>query len=529
MPLLTTGMQNVSAWLDSHGDDVARFFHDAGEMAGKAASGIIGVFGAVQKGWDMIPEPVRNFLLAGFAADKTIKFLFGFDPAKMILGKLAGGIFEKGGTPANPLYVSDVAGGLGKAGAGGLASGLGGLLLGGMLAVTIAGITAEVADMLGFKQQRQDLMAQKGLTNEQALALQIQQRGGLDSMDVRSRSGALQQFMNAGTTYAQALAEATGKITNGLGAVSRHLGSQEGATSRLASSLTAAGNRFDKPSWLAKWEATMGRTPKALAEAMHAALAAVQGGKATVAQVSLLGANAGRGSATSVRGEIAALSKLLGTTHDPALQAAITRSLGELKASLPKHEQVAAAYAQAEKIVRSSESTAQKLRDLDKIKNDIAKVSPTVASKIGELEGVVRRSKPVINLKGPTAKAFAETHVRVFENGDVSSSNQTSAASSDPRWSGYVSGLAKGATGIARSPTAAIFGEAGTEGVAIIRNPRPFSGGELGGGGAPITLHVNPVTNVRVSARDIEAVTKSRNFFARGKLLNRVSYAAAGG
>jgi hypothetical protein len=107
MPLLTKGMQAASGWLDAHGDEVAGFFKGAAETAGIAAGGAIDLFNAVKAGWETIPAPLRELLIKGFAADRAIKFLFGFSPASLVVkmgAEVAGG----------------VAGAVGKAVAGGL-------------------------------------------------------------------------------------------------------------------------------------------------------------------------------------------------------------------------------------------------------------------------------------------------------------------------------------------------------------------------------------------------------------------------
>ncbi len=205
VPTITELATTITTFVSSHRTDIVTFFKNALQAAKDAGKVIGGLVGTISSFWNSIPPELRDLMTKGLIADRTVKFLFGFSP----LGSVAGGLFgvgfnhflERGSSPGNPMFVSG--GGLGAGGAGGL-----GLLGGAAIAVSIVGIAAEVADALAFRGQRQDLATNFNLTNAQALALQIEQRGGVGSMDARSRAGALTQFMNAGTTYAAALAAA---------------------------------------------------------------------------------------------------------------------------------------------------------------------------------------------------------------------------------------------------------------------------------------------------------------------------------
>lgn len=121
MPMITSGLKDVGAWLDTHSDDVVKFFHDAVDFGGKLASGAKLAFGAIKTGWDAIPDPLKQLLVTGFAAGKVTKFMFGFGPMDIAKGLLPslGGIFKRGSSPANPMYVTGAMGG-GVPGAGGM-------------------------------------------------------------------------------------------------------------------------------------------------------------------------------------------------------------------------------------------------------------------------------------------------------------------------------------------------------------------------------------------------------------------------
>ena len=134
MPLLTTGMREASSWFDSHGDEVAGFFRDAATFAGKAAEGAIGIFSGLKAGWDSIPGPMKDLLIKGFVADRTIKFFFGMSPIHAVvslaegaiskgLGSILGGFLGRGSS-VNPMFTKEI--GLGGGAGGGLLPGGGG-------------------------------------------------------------------------------------------------------------------------------------------------------------------------------------------------------------------------------------------------------------------------------------------------------------------------------------------------------------------------------------------------------------------
>lgn len=77
------------------------------------------VVGGLQAAWAAVPKPMQDLLIKGFVADRTFKFLFGFSPAKLIvgvatdvigkgIGNLVGGIFSRGGSPATPMFTKEV-------------------------------------------------------------------------------------------------------------------------------------------------------------------------------------------------------------------------------------------------------------------------------------------------------------------------------------------------------------------------------------------------------------------------------------
>lgn len=157
MPDLTASLKTFTSFMADHQADVKAFFSDALHTAEGFASFVSGTvvptFQAMATTagafWNSIPGPLRDFMVKGFVADRTIKFLFGMSPIHLVaslaegaigkgLGGALGGIFQRGSTPANPMFVADVTGGKGPLGAlPGAASGLG---LAGAAVVTTAGL-----------------------------------------------------------------------------------------------------------------------------------------------------------------------------------------------------------------------------------------------------------------------------------------------------------------------------------------------------------------------------------------------------
>lgn len=73
---------------------------------------------AIVKAFLSLPSQVQGILIGGFAINKLSGGLIGQG-----VGQIAGGLLQRGGTPANPLFVADVTGGFGGLGAAGAAAG----------------------------------------------------------------------------------------------------------------------------------------------------------------------------------------------------------------------------------------------------------------------------------------------------------------------------------------------------------------------------------------------------------------------
>lgn len=183
LPRLTAFTKTATDFVVNHKADILGFFNKAADFVGTFADALsripsgLGITdmikGAIQA-WDDLPDGLRDLLVKGVVADRSIKFLFGVSPigaiGSAIGGALGGGIksllgsiFQRGGTPATPLFVKDVGLGAlagkdfwvrgakgrfepggtfpagGAAGAGGLGA-VGGLLALGGVAIALVGV-----------------------------------------------------------------------------------------------------------------------------------------------------------------------------------------------------------------------------------------------------------------------------------------------------------------------------------------------------------------------------------------------------
>ena len=147
MPGITAGIDDLAKALESGGAEkaIGGIADALGTMIGllQAAAGpvkmIVGAFMA-------LPKEVQTILVAGFAVNKLTGGM---------VTQLAGEIlFKRGGSPANPLFVADVAGGLGKGGKGLLGTLTSApVLLGG--AALVAGLVATWEGVVMPKLQQQ--------------------------------------------------------------------------------------------------------------------------------------------------------------------------------------------------------------------------------------------------------------------------------------------------------------------------------------------------------------------------------------
>jgi TP901 family phage tail tape measure protein len=125
LPVITDELDSIGAWVDTHGDDLAKGFANAMDAAKQLGGALASIGGAAMGIWNSIPGPMKDLLIKGVVADRTMKFFFGMSPIHAVvslaegavqkgLGGLVSGIFTRGSSPANPMFVQ---GGIGGGGA----------------------------------------------------------------------------------------------------------------------------------------------------------------------------------------------------------------------------------------------------------------------------------------------------------------------------------------------------------------------------------------------------------------------------
>lgn len=161
LPKLTALAKTASAFVRNHTDDIVKFFEDAATFAQKAGQAfqdyVVPAFQAIASAWDRVPDDLKRLLVGGAVANKVLKATIGIDLGdvmKPLIGGL-GGLLGRGSSPATPMYVKDISGGLGGAGKGG--SNLVGL---GATAVVVAGFAVWADEMLGIAEENKELLAQ---------------------------------------------------------------------------------------------------------------------------------------------------------------------------------------------------------------------------------------------------------------------------------------------------------------------------------------------------------------------------------
>lgn len=140
LPSLTKFATTASAFVRNNSDKIVEFFQKAAKFAEQAGAAIqntvVPAIGQIADMWGRIPDDLKKLLVGGFVANKltggAVTGLAGLG-LKGIGGALGG---MRGSTPATPVFVSDVGGGIAK-GLGGL-TGAGGL----SAASGVAGISA---------------------------------------------------------------------------------------------------------------------------------------------------------------------------------------------------------------------------------------------------------------------------------------------------------------------------------------------------------------------------------------------------
>lgn len=142
LPALNDVASTLTQFVGTHRDQIVGFFQGmvqwsrqaAGVVTGELIPGLQGLAKTASDAWNAIPPELRTMIVTALVADRTMKFLFGFDPVTtvgkliggQILGVLASGlglvaskavgntalsaITQRGSSPANPMWVQMVGG-----------------------------------------------------------------------------------------------------------------------------------------------------------------------------------------------------------------------------------------------------------------------------------------------------------------------------------------------------------------------------------------------------------------------------------
>ena len=171
LPVVTDLAKAATSFVQEHRGDILTWVKN-GITFGKQLAGTLRDVGGqavdlgrqAMKFWDSLPAGFKDLIIKGIVAQKAVKFMFGIDLAGLV-GDAAGGvikglaasIFQRGGTPATPLFVSDIAADLGGRGVPGVVpTGGGSSLLGkigtglavGAAGVGVAGFVATAGEYL---------------------------------------------------------------------------------------------------------------------------------------------------------------------------------------------------------------------------------------------------------------------------------------------------------------------------------------------------------------------------------------------
>ncbi len=492
VPTLTDLANAATTFVSEHRGDIVKFFKDATTAARSAASTIGDLVGSVTSFWNSIPPGFRDLLVKGIVADRTIKFLFGFSPISAAGGLLGTGFSQflgRGSSPLNPMYVS---GGIG--GAGGAGGALGGPLA--LVAGTL--FVAALAEAINLGIQNGETAREAYLGGQRAELPAGYNTGGYTT----PRTG--------GSNLIDRQIAATKQIATATQPLSTMIPMWQKMADALARNTAA----LNKPAWLAKWEASLRSPTDAIHKAFAANVSTLSGGTAGTGTIKALIAevNAGVGSAATLRNLQTLIASAKLTTSDPATLKALDALNAIIVARLPEKDKAKAAYAAAEKIAQSTESTKQKVAELQKIADEARKRGDvTLQHRIDALITVVKNKKLSLHLSevialrnfNQVAAYFSEAGVAPVLQRIADSSSIFKAQTTTTRIA-----LAKGAEGLARRRTNLTVGEAGDEEVAVLRRPREVSlAGLLGitnarshGGNA---FAYGTVVNVNLSGRQI--------------------------
>jgi hypothetical protein len=286
-----------------------------------------------------LPPEIQSLAVGAFAINKLTGGL---------VTNIAGGVLDlikgsRGASPANPVFVSDISGGLG--GAAGAAEGAGGGLLGkavSLLPATLfAGAIIAAAVPIGkaFADALPPFL--KGPDGSGKSQSQIA-REAADAAVAASRQGGLPNpILDRGGRESGVAGSLQGKLRD----------------DKLAGSLKQLG-------------AAITATFRSALDTLKHATDPAKLLYAVKSLETVMVAN-GHGSVAQTKETISALTKQLAKTHDPTLQAALKTAIHDLKEKIPGREYAVKQLAKADKIIHGTGTLADKVKGLQVIENDL--------------------------------------------------------------------------------------------------------------------------------------------------------------
>jgi len=361
LPKLTPLVEKLNAFISSNQSKIADFgtklasgfekladaigkvdwspFIDGLKLSGDIAKTVIGAFRS-------LPADLQKLVIAGFALNKVTGGL-GTSIAKDLGGAILGNFATRGSSPANPMWVAEVGGGLG--GAGGAAAGTG-------LKAVLAGAGLLIGTDVILSQLQ---TANLGIAQIKAGAFGVNVPGVTDQPSVLQASIAAHHAGGVQTgglspEDRQNLSDAAAKLDERLGQFAGEFARTSQATRRGFSSVVDAIHRE-------LFQAQSGLRNAKGAEQIAAAIKRVM--------ASLIGGGLGGvGGASRTLGDLKAQ---LANTHDPKLQAVLKAAIEKVERKLASRQIVAEQTAKLKDILGSNLTTAQKIVALQGVEKAI--------------------------------------------------------------------------------------------------------------------------------------------------------------
>ena len=452
LPVLTKVADKVSTFLSDPavvaqvsklGDSIAGLFSDKNLTAGAdilkgafqtfkeaapfleaAAKATLGFVQAAVGVFKSLPAPLQGLIAGGFALNKLTGGL---------VTNIAGGIADligkaRGATPANPVFVADVSGGLGGVGGkagllpalGSIVTKLGGLalVLGGLTALsagtqaggpggagigalgagaTIAGgallagpLGAIVASLGVVGKTLLDIRDSSKVQGDQiATSIQSQLSGGAKLSDLRTSLAAVNTGINdiqanplnvlvAGDALDQLRAQKA-LLEKSIAQAALDAARGRTATVNAATGFTTGSSIIGKAKDDIVNLAQLQKSSLSfLRDQFREMLSHLSGAKTAAAikqaikEVELNIFARGKGGVGGAEATIAALKKAIGNTHDPKLQASLRAELRRVEKQLNYRTIVQAQLKKADQIFRSNESSKRKIEELKGIQKTLS-------------------------------------------------------------------------------------------------------------------------------------------------------------